>query len=59
MSSERAIVRQLVTFGRCLREAGLEVGPGRLADALTGITHVDVTRPDVLGSRLPRSDGKD
>jgi uncharacterized protein len=40
------IVRQVVTFGRCLREAGLEVGPGRLADALTGLTHVDVTRPD-------------
>ena len=46
MSGEQAIVRQLVTFGRCLREAGLEVGPGRLDDALTGLTHVDVTRPD-------------
>jgi uncharacterized protein len=41
-----AIVLQLVTFGRCLREAGLEVGPGRLADALTGLSHVDVTRPE-------------
>jgi hypothetical protein len=46
VSGGQAIVRQLVTFGRCLREAGLEVGPGRLADALTGFTHVDVTRPD-------------
>jgi uncharacterized protein len=46
VSGEHAVVRQIVTFGRCLREAGLEVGPGRLADALTGLTHVDVTRPD-------------
>jgi uncharacterized protein len=46
MSAGDAIVRQLVTFGRCLREAGLEVGPGRLADALTGLSHVDVTRPE-------------
>ncbi|HXV33208.1 MAG TPA: VWA domain-containing protein [Gaiellaceae bacterium] len=46
MSAGVPIVRQVVTFGRCLREAGLEVGPGRLADALTGLTHVDVTRPD-------------
>jgi uncharacterized protein len=29
-----------------LREAGLEVGPGRLADALRGLDHVDVTRQD-------------
>jgi uncharacterized protein with von Willebrand factor type A (vWA) domain len=29
-----------------LREAGLEVGPGRLADALTGLDQVDVTRRD-------------
>jgi hypothetical protein len=46
VSAGDAIVRQLVTFGRCLREAGLEVGPGRLADALTGLSHVDVTRPE-------------
>jgi uncharacterized protein len=38
--------RQIVTFGRVLREAGLEVGPGRLADALRGLDHVDVTRQD-------------
>jgi uncharacterized protein len=40
------IVRQVVTFGRCLREAGLEVGPGRLADALTGLSHVDIAAQD-------------
>jgi uncharacterized protein with von Willebrand factor type A (vWA) domain len=27
-----------------LREAGLEVGPGRLADALTALDHVDIAR---------------
>ena len=32
--------RQLVTFGRVLREAGLEVGPGRLTDALQGLDAV-------------------
>jgi len=36
----------VVAFGRVLREAGLEVGPGRLADALTGLDHVDVTLRD-------------
>ncbi len=46
MSDGDAIVRQVVTFGRCLREAGLEVGPGRLGDALAGLARVDVTRPD-------------
>jgi uncharacterized protein with von Willebrand factor type A (vWA) domain len=46
MSSEPGVVRQVVTFGRCLREGGLEIGPGRLADALTGLSHVDVTRTD-------------
>lgn len=48
MTAESGIVRQVVTFGRCLREAGLEVGPARLEDALTGLTHVDVgSRDDV------------
>ena len=28
------VVRHIVTFGRVLREAGLEVGPGRVSDAL-------------------------
>jgi uncharacterized protein with von Willebrand factor type A (vWA) domain len=36
----------VVTFGRVLREAGLEVGPGRLADALTGLEQVDLARQD-------------
>lgn len=46
MSPELGVVRQFVTFGRCLREGGLEIGPGRLADALAGLSHVDVTRTD-------------
>jgi uncharacterized protein len=41
-----AVVRHVVTFGRVLRQAGLEVGPGRIADALTGLDHVDLTRSD-------------
>ena len=41
-----AVLRQVVTFGRVLREAGLEVGPGRLADALVALSHVDVSRRD-------------
>lgn len=32
-----------MTFGRVLREAGLEVGPGRVADALNGLAHVDLS----------------
>ena len=38
-----AVVRKLVTFGRILREAGLEVGPGRLQDALRGLDQIDLT----------------
>jgi uncharacterized protein with von Willebrand factor type A (vWA) domain len=41
-----AVARHVVTFGRVLREAGLEVGPGRLADALTGLDIVDLSRRD-------------
>lgn len=41
-----AWTRHVVTFGRVLREAGLEVGPGRVADALTGLELVGVGRPD-------------
>ena len=41
-----AVARHVVTFGRVLREAGLEVGPGRLADALTGLDLVDLARRD-------------
>jgi uncharacterized protein with von Willebrand factor type A (vWA) domain len=41
-----AVVRHVVTFGRVLREAGLEVGPGRVADALRGLDVVDLSRQD-------------
>ena len=38
------VVQHVVTFGRILREAGVEVGPGRVADALTALDAVDLTR---------------
>ena len=41
-----ALVRHVVTFGRVLREAGLEVGPGRLGDALCALDEVDLTSQD-------------
>jgi uncharacterized protein with von Willebrand factor type A (vWA) domain len=41
-----AFVRHVVTFGRVLREVGLEVGPGRVADALRGVAAVDLTRQE-------------
>ena len=41
-----AFVRHVVTFGRVLREVGLEVGPGRVADALRGLDAVDLTRQE-------------
>ncbi len=41
-----AFTRQLVTFGRVLREAGLEVGSGRLTDALRGLDRVDMAREE-------------
>ncbi len=41
-----ALVRHLVVFGRVLREAGLEVGPGRIQDALRGLDVIDLTRRD-------------
>jgi uncharacterized protein with von Willebrand factor type A (vWA) domain len=44
--ADRAIVRHVVTFGRVLREGGLEIGPGRIADALRGLDHVDLTLRD-------------
>jgi uncharacterized protein len=40
------LTRHVVTFGRVLREAGLEIGPGRIADALRGLDEVDLTRQD-------------
>lgn len=44
--SEGGFVRQVVTFGRVLREAGLEVGPGRISDALTGLDCLDIQNPE-------------
>ena len=44
--SGSALVRQVVTFGRCLREAGLEVGPGRISDAMKGLDAIDLGRRD-------------
>jgi uncharacterized protein with von Willebrand factor type A (vWA) domain len=41
-----ALVRRLVTFGRILREAGLEVGPGRLQDALHALASIDIAVRD-------------
>jgi uncharacterized protein len=41
-----AVVRHIVTFGRVLREAGLEVGPGRIQDALRGLDAVTLERSD-------------
>ena len=41
-----AIVRHVVTFGRVLREAGIEVGPGRVADAVRGLDAVDLARQE-------------
>jgi hypothetical protein len=41
-----AVVRHVVTFGRVLREVGIEVGPGRLADAVRGLGAVDLTRQE-------------
>ncbi|MBV8259011.1 MAG: hypothetical protein JO073_14460, partial [Actinobacteria bacterium] len=41
-----AVVRHIVTFGRVLREAGLEVGPGRIQDALRGLDAVQLERSD-------------
>lgn len=36
----------MVTFGRVLREAGLEVGPGRIQDALCGLDLVGLEKRD-------------
>jgi uncharacterized protein len=42
----QALLSHVVTFGRVLREAGLEVGPGRLADALSGLDQVELASRD-------------
>jgi uncharacterized protein len=41
-----AIVRHVVTFGRVLREVGIEVGPGRIVDAVEGLGAIDLTRQE-------------
>ena len=41
-----AVVRHIVTFGRVLREVGVEVGPGRVVDALKGLDSVELARQD-------------
>ncbi len=46
MPEAPAVVRHVVVFGRVLREGGLEVGPGRVADALRGLDAVDLARQD-------------
>jgi uncharacterized protein with von Willebrand factor type A (vWA) domain len=47
-----AVVRKLVTFGRILREAGVEVGPGRLQNALLALDAVDLRRRDEVYAAL-------
>jgi uncharacterized protein with von Willebrand factor type A (vWA) domain len=41
-----AVLEKMVGFGRVLRAAGMEVGPGRLQDALRGLDVVGLTRRD-------------
>ena len=52
MSTGDAVVRKLVTFGRILREAGVEVGPGRIQDALRALDCVDMRNRDEVYSAL-------
>ncbi|HKP09091.1 MAG TPA: VWA domain-containing protein [Gaiella sp.] len=46
MAAGDAIVGHVVTFGRVLREAGLEIGPGRSTDAVRALGAVDLARRD-------------
>ena len=46
MASGDAIVGHVVTFGRVLREAGFEIGPGRSTDAVRALGAVDLARHD-------------
>jgi uncharacterized protein len=41
-----AVLERMVGFGRVLRSAGMEVGPGRLQDALRGLDVVGLGRRD-------------
>jgi uncharacterized protein len=47
-----AVVRKLVTFGRILREAGVEVGPGRLQDALRALDAINLATRDEVYAAL-------
>ena len=40
------VLERMVGFGRVLRSAGMEVGPGRLQDALRGLDVVGLARRD-------------
>ena len=40
------MARHVVVFGRVLREAGLEVGPGRIGDALKGLDAIELDRQE-------------
>ena len=46
MAAGDAILSHVVTFGRVLREAGIEVGPGRVVDALRALDSVDLARQE-------------
>ena len=52
MSTGDAVVRKLVTFGRILREAGVEVGPGRIQDALRALGRRREADDDVVEGPL-------
>ena len=56
MAAGDAILSHVVTFGRVLREAGIEVGPGRVADALRALDSVDLARQDDLAG-MTAADG--
>jgi uncharacterized protein with von Willebrand factor type A (vWA) domain len=46
VASGAALIRRLTGFGRVLREAGAEVGPGRLQDAVLALETVDLRSRD-------------
>lgn len=52
MSNGGAVVAKIVTFGRILREVGVEVGPGRLQSALIALDQVDLRRRDEVYAAL-------
>ena len=53
-----ALLRHVVTFGRVLREAGIEVGPGRLTDALRALDNVDLSRQEDVYFSLRQTDAQ-